>query len=135
MVGRTFADHAEAPHPVVVLNTPQGQLVITRNHPVLVGGRWVRPLTLIDAASGDCRKTNGLLYSCTDLCNFVTEPVGSIVVAGTEVSTLGQHCPGLDDGADATTATSFYGSHRVISALRQHPEWPSVDLTRFMATL
>jgi hypothetical protein len=135
VVGRTFADHAEAPHPVVVLNTPQGPFVITRNHPVLVGGRWVRPWALLDAASGDFRKTGQLamssfLYSCTDLHNFVTEPVGSIIVAGTEVSTLGQHCPGLDDGADAIATTSFYGSHMVISALRQHPEWPSVDLTR-----
>ena len=52
-----------------------------------------------------------------------------MIVDGVLVSTLGMHSPGVDDGADASSTTSFYGSWRCIRALQAHPQWPDIDLT------
>ena len=72
--------------------------------------------------SGDARS----VLVCGTLINFVTEPRAPLLIDGVVVSTLGMHCPGVDDGNNAQDTTSFYGSEQVVDTLASNPQWPHI---------
>jgi hypothetical protein len=108
--------HEHDPHPVCNVNG----LFITMRHPIFHGGSWVQPQELIK--SGDARS----VLVCGTLINFVTEPRAPLLIDGVVVSTLGMHCPGVDDGNNAQDTTSFYGSEQVVDTLASNPQWPHI---------
>ena len=124
VVARTF-EHPSKAYPTVRV----GSLLITARHPICLDGvSWIHPVSLLEHEF----KRPTTRFSCAELYNFVTEPPAPMIVDGVLVSTLGMHSPGVDDGADASSTTSFYGSWRCIRALQAHPQWPDIDLTENM---
>jgi len=83
----------------------ENDLIVTAGHPIFTSSGWIR-------ASQCPHSSRGVFPEVSAVYNFVLDSRSSLFVNGTQVSTLGQFCIGIDD------ENSYFGSERVVQYLK-----------------
>ena len=94
-----------------------GELLLSLKHRIMHEGVWMEP-HFHPAAS--VVADDGALY------NFVVEDRLPILVEDVVASTIGTHCEGSHH--DMWPTHRLWGSEKIVSLFRLHPQWPDIHL-------